>query len=97
MIEKLQCVDFIFIDRKLEKNRKQLLNELLKFTNFTKANFFVHDIQRDYYELNYHRRTQDGDPEARERFVSLTKEIDDVGSNIYQTYSKIAILAQKKL
>jgi hypothetical protein len=95
--EKLQSADFIFINRQLEKYRRKLLAELTKFTELTQVNFFVHDVQKDFYELKFRRRSQDGDQEAHEKFVSLAKEIDDVGTNVYQTYTKIAIMAQKKL
>ena len=95
--EKLQSSGFIFMDRKLESYRKQLLEEISKFLEYTSVNFFVHEDQPDYYELKFLRKARQGDREAEERFNSLRKEIDDVGTTIYHTYDNLVILAQKKL
>jgi hypothetical protein len=95
--EKLQSSGFIFVDRKLEKYRKQLSDEISKFIEYTSVNFFTHEDQHDYYELKFRRRAQQGDIEAEERFTSLYKEIDDVGTTIYRTYDNLVTLAQKKL
>ena len=93
---KLHQPDFIFMDRKLEKHRKQLKDKLSEFWEILVPNIFP-QANPDFYELNFRQRARNGEPVASREFEALMSKLDKIGTDIYETYSKIAVLAQKRL
>jgi len=64
----------------------------------TTVNFFVNTNQRDYYELKYFEKAKSAtDPEATKKFEQLYKEIDMIGTEIYEIYKELSEKAQKIL
>ena len=89
---------FIFSNRKMENLRKDMHSKLCEYLNTTSKNLFVKKTQPNYYELRYREKVQEyDDPEIMNKFTTLAKDIDDLASEIYLAYRRIAEIAQKQL
>lgn len=96
--EKLDSPGFVFTIKKLEKLRIKLLKNVRKFLYLTSHNLFPHTKNSGFLELKYsHRAKYDMDQEAVEKFTRLYKEIDEIGTRIYNVYKQLSETAQKKL
>jgi hypothetical protein len=96
--EKLERPGFIFTIKELEELRIKLLEKICMFVGKTSVNFFVNTNQSDYYKLKYFDKAKSSmDPEATEKFKQLYKEIDMIGTEIYEIYKELSKQAQKRL
>ena len=93
---KLHQPDFIFIDRKLERHRRQLEDKVSEFMEILGTNIFP-QVNSDFYELNFRQGARRGEPEASREFNTIKSRLDQIGTDIYKIYSEITVLAQKRL